>query len=138
MTQQPLEDKYSSSRDVAAANRLVDHWPVYVALLPAILASAAITVAALSAGPSWSNRISPILDGMKAMRADSDGYVVGLAKLGIIKIPGYEPPPLAGISVVAQPGEVGRVKPQTSCHRAAVAASIFGTHPTSAPPCTPE
>src|SRR6266700_5571695 len=49
MTQQPPEDKYSSSRDVAAANRLVDHWPVYVALLPAILASAAITVAALSA-----------------------------------------------------------------------------------------
>ena len=91
------------SRDSATEDRPGDHWLVYVALLPAVLALAAIVMTAVSAGPSWSNRISPILDGMKAMRADSDGYVVGLAKLGIIKIPGYEPPPLAGISVVAQP-----------------------------------
>jgi hypothetical protein len=38
-----------------------------------------------------------------AMHADPDGYVEELAKLGIAKIPGYEPPSVAGISTVAQP-----------------------------------
>ena len=35
-------------------------------------------------------------------------------------------------------GRRGTGKPQTSAQRAAVAASTFGTQPTSAPPCTPE
>jgi hypothetical protein len=103
MTQQPPEKKYGLSRDSAAEDRSVDHWLVYVALLPAVLASAAIVMTAVSAGPSWSNRISPILDAMNAMHADPDGYVEELAKLGIAKIPGYEPPSVAGISTVAQP-----------------------------------
>jgi hypothetical protein len=101
MTQQPPERSTAFRVIQPPEDCSVDHWLVYVALLPAILASAAIVMTAVSAGPSWSNRISPILDAMNAMHADPDGYVEELAKLGIAKIPGYEPPSVAGISTVA-------------------------------------
>ena len=42
------------------------------------------------------------------------------------------------ISAAVHPGVCGTGNPQTSDQRAAVFASTFGMHPTSAPPCTPE
>lgn len=70
-------------------NRLDDDWPVYVAFLPAVLASVAIGItAALALGTVGSWHLSPA-DAVKATPA-TDDYVEGLAKLGIAHLPRYE------------------------------------------------
>jgi hypothetical protein len=66
------------------------NWIVYAAFLPALITLAAIGVTAAMAGhnqPLWHAGTLTVI------RADADDYVQGLAKLGIAKLPGYEPPP---------------------------------------------
>jgi hypothetical protein len=73
--------------------RLTDDWPVYIAFLPAILASATIAITsaiAFGTASSWRQAIPPTED-VKATPA-ADDYVEGLAKLGIAKLPSYDSP----------------------------------------------
>jgi hypothetical protein len=68
-----------------------DDWLVYAALLPALLTLWAIGVTAAMA---WHNQaIWHAAATVSVIRGDADDYVQGLAKLGIAKLPGYEPPP---------------------------------------------
>src|SRR5713101_6360329 len=49
----------------------------------------------ITAAIAWHNQALWTAATRSAMRSDSDAdnYVRGLAKLGIVKLPGYEPPP---------------------------------------------
>jgi len=67
-----------------------DDWIVYAALLPAVLALAGIGVTSAIA---WHNQALWNVTALSAIRGDADDYVQGLAKRGIVKLPGYEPPP---------------------------------------------
>ena len=65
-------------------------WIVYVALLPALLVLAGIGVTAAMGWDTQALRNTAILS---AMPDNADHYVEGLAKLGIVELPGYERPP---------------------------------------------
>src|SRR5260370_38249810 len=74
--------------------RLADDWPVYVAFLPAVLASAAIGItAAFALGTVGSWHRSPAdAAGVKATTGPDD-YVDGVARMGIAHRPRYAPSP---------------------------------------------
>jgi TRAP-type uncharacterized transport system fused permease subunit len=67
-----------------------DDWIVYAAFVPALLTLVGIgvTVAIAAHNQALWNAAT-----LSAVRADADDYVQGLAKRGIITLPGYEPPP---------------------------------------------
>src|SRR5215471_20068970 len=65
-------------------------WIVYVALLPALLVLAGIGV---TAAMGWDTQALRNTATLSAMPGNADHYVEGLAKLGIVKLPGYERPP---------------------------------------------
>ena len=69
-----------------------DDWIVYAALLPALLT---VTGIGVTAALAWHNQALWHAATLSAIRSESDAddYVLGLAKRGIIKLPGYEPPP---------------------------------------------
>jgi hypothetical protein len=95
MVQQVPKGRPGGSPSRRPENRLADDWPVYIAFLPALLASGAIGITAaiaLGTAGSWTQTQSMASDaaGMKATPA-TDNYVEGLAKLGIAKIPHHEP-----------------------------------------------
>jgi len=74
-------------------NRFANDWLVYLALLPAVLASIAIGITAavtLGTASSWHHPTSQAA-GLKVTPPQTDDYVGGLAKIGIAKIPGYDP-----------------------------------------------
>jgi hypothetical protein len=68
-----------------------DDWIVYAAFLPALLTVAGIGATAAIA---WRNQALWNAVTLSAFRADTDDYVQGLARRGIVKLPGYEPPPV--------------------------------------------
>jgi hypothetical protein len=85
----------SKSRHGGSPARRGEHWadwPVYVAFLPAALASAAIGITAaiaLGTAGSWPQKLS---DGAGVKAApQADDYVEGLARLGIATLPHQEP-----------------------------------------------
>jgi hypothetical protein len=63
-----------------------DDWPLYVAVLPALL-----TLVAFGATAAFAWHVETVVN--TATATATDDYVQGLAKLGIAKLPGYEPPP---------------------------------------------
>jgi len=63
---------------------------VYVALLPALLVLASIGV---TAAMGWDTQALRNTATLSAMPGNADHYVEGLAKLGIVELPGYERPP---------------------------------------------
>src|SRR5262249_52706883 len=65
-------------------------WIVYVALLPALLVLASIGV---TAAMGWDTQALRNTATLSAMPGNADHYVEGLAKLGIVELPGYERPP---------------------------------------------
>jgi hypothetical protein len=69
-----------------------DNWIVHAALLPALLTLAGIGATTAIA---WHNQTLWDPATLSAIRIDSDGddYVQGLAKLGIVQLPGYHPHP---------------------------------------------
>jgi hypothetical protein len=67
-----------------------DDWLVYAAFLPGLLTLAAIGVTAAIA---WHSQTLWNVAAASPIRGDADDYVQGLAKRGIAKLPGYEPPP---------------------------------------------
>jgi hypothetical protein len=67
-------------------SRQSKEWLVCTAVLPAILLLASL-------GVIWPD--APHRDSKTVFDAD---YVVGLAKLGIAKLPGYQPPPAVAIT----------------------------------------
>jgi hypothetical protein len=107
--------RHGASHGKRAENRPADDWLVYIALLPAIVASAAIAITsaiALGTASSWHSAI-PAAGDLKATPA-TDNYVEGLAKLGIAKLPTYEP---AG---VLHSGSRGDALPMTQLARGCV------------------
>jgi hypothetical protein len=83
----------AGSPDRQPKHRIADDWPVYVAVLPAILASAAIGITAaiaLGTASSWNQSAAPDAADLKAA-SEADDYVKGLAKLGIATIPHSQP-----------------------------------------------
>jgi hypothetical protein len=69
-----------------------DNWIVHAALLPALLTLAGIGATTAIA---WHNQTLWDPATLSTIRIDSDGddYVQGLAKLGIVQLPGYHPQP---------------------------------------------
>src|ERR1700694_2329563 len=75
-----------------AENRPADDWPIYLAFLPAVLASAAIGItAAIALGTASPWHQSPADAADVNATAAADDYVEGLARLGIASIPHHEP-----------------------------------------------
>jgi hypothetical protein len=116
MVREASKRKHGGSPGRSIENRLSDDWPVYVALLPAVLASAAIGITAaiaLGTASSWHQRPADGA-GVKAALA-TDDYVEGLARLGIANLPGYEPS-----AVVHHSGPGGGPLPLTHLARGCV------------------
>ncbi len=116
MVREASKRKHGGSPSRSIENRLSDDWPVYVALLPAVLASAAIGITAaiaLGTASSWHQRPADAA-GLKAA-PEADDYVEGLARLGIAKLPGYEPS-----AVVHHSGPGGGPLPLTHLARGCV------------------
>jgi hypothetical protein len=116
MVQPVPKRRHGGSPGPRVEDRLTDDWPLYVALLPAALASAAIgltAVIALGTASSWPRPMTPGAAGVKATPA-TDNYVEGLAKLGIAKIPHYDP------STVVHSGSRGGPLPLTQLARGCV------------------
>jgi hypothetical protein len=116
MVQQVPKRRHGGSPGPRVEDRLTDDWPLYVALLPAALASAAIgitAVIALGTASSWHQRMTPDAAGVKAA-PEVDDYVEGLAKLGIARIPHYDP------STVVHSGSRGGPLPLTQLARGCV------------------
>jgi hypothetical protein len=114
MARQRSKYRHGGSPGGPVEHRLPD-WPVYVALLPAVLASTAIgiTVAmTLGTAHSW-HPGGANSAGMKIMPGGDD-YVEGLAKLGIAKLPNYPP------AAVVQSGPGGGPLPLTQLARGCV------------------
>ncbi len=86
-----------------------DEWIVYAAVLPALLALAGVGGVAAMA---WYGQRPRHATAASVVCTASDGYVEGLAKRGIAKLPGYEVWPADELSTAA----------------AAVAASELRTH----------
>jgi hypothetical protein len=92
MVRKVSKRRHGGSPGRRIGNRLADDWPVYVAFLPAVLASAAIGItAAFALGTVGSWHQSPAdAAGVKAT-TEADDYVEGLARMGIAHLPRYEP-----------------------------------------------
>jgi hypothetical protein len=106
MVRQVPGRRHAGSPDPHPENRLPDDWLVYVAFLPAILASAAIGITAaiaLGTASSWNQSAASDAAGLKAA-AEADDYVEGLAKLGIATIP--HPQPSAAVHSGARGGRL--------------------------------
>ena len=69
-----------------------DDWIVYAALLPALLT---VTGIGVTAALAWHNQALWHAATLSAIQGDADDYIQGLARRGIVKLPGYEPPPAA-------------------------------------------
>ena len=88
MTRQYLEHKRGASRWRAYKLR-ADDWPLFLALLPAVLTSAAITITvamafcSTSSWPDW----MPSHVAEKPMSEIDDDYVEGLVRRGLAKFP---------------------------------------------------
>jgi hypothetical protein len=65
-------------------------WLIYVALVPAVLTLAGLGV---TAAVAWHNQTLWTAAAPSAVPSDSDDYVQGLAKRGIMELPGYETSP---------------------------------------------
>jgi hypothetical protein len=66
-----------------------DDWVVWIALLPALLTLSALGITAAMA---WQNQAVWHAVTVSAIPDDGDGYVRGLAKLGITNLPGLQHP----------------------------------------------
>jgi len=107
--------RHGASGDRGAGHRLADDWPVYVALLPAIIASGAIAITAaiaLGTASAW-HPGTPQVGDLKATPA-ADDYVEGLARLGIATLPSYEP------SAVVHSGSRGGALPLSQLTRGCI------------------
>jgi len=67
-----------------------DEWVIYAAFLPTLLTLVAIGSTAATA---WRAQTPWHVPAVSAVCAEPDGYVEGLAKRGIVKLPGYEDAP---------------------------------------------
>jgi hypothetical protein len=77
--------------------RLPKNWPIYAALLAGLLILVDIGVTTATAILSAADAHPANRDNHFDRDFDLD-YVQGLAKRGIVKLPGYEPPPVAPIA----------------------------------------
>src|SRR6266699_2730568 len=75
-----------------------DDWIVYTVLLPALLALEGVGGVAARA---WHTQTPWHVTAASPICAPSDGYVEGLAKRGIAKLPGYEVSPADELSTAA-------------------------------------
>jgi hypothetical protein len=91
MVRQVSKRRHGGSPARRGKHWAADDWPVYIAFLPAALASAAIAItAAIALGTAGSWPQKPDAAGLKAT-PQADDYVEGLARLGIAKLPRQEP-----------------------------------------------
>jgi hypothetical protein len=71
---------------------------IYAAFLPALFTLLGIGV---SAAMAWLAQMPWHIPAVSAVCASADDYVQGLAKRGIVKMPGYEFPPFEELSTPA-------------------------------------
>jgi hypothetical protein len=115
MVRKASKRRHGGSPGRRVENRLADDWPIYLAFLPAILASAAIGITAaiaLGTASPWHRSPADAADVEAAVAADD--YVEGLARLGIASIPRHEP------SAVGHSGSRGGPLPLTQLARGCV------------------
>jgi hypothetical protein len=86
-----------------------DDWIVYTALLPALLALGGV------AARVWHTQTPWHVTAASAICAPSDGYVEGLAKRGIAKLPGYEVSPADELSTAAAAVAASELRAHHAC-----------------------
>jgi hypothetical protein len=86
MAKQSSEGRYGGMPDRTAASRVTDDWPVYVAFLPDVVIGIAAAID-FGTATSCAERGSSSAASAKSIPGDADGYVEGLARLGIATIP---------------------------------------------------
>ena len=69
---------------------IYDDWVVWIALLPGVLTLSALGI---SLAMAWHNHAGWHAVIVSTIPEDGNGYVQGLAKLGIANLPGHQPPP---------------------------------------------
>jgi hypothetical protein len=90
-----------------AESRLSDDWPLYVALLPGIISIAAAIF--LASATSWHSRLLSSVASAGETNGEADGYVEGLARLGIAQLPGDDRQPVTSFGPRGGPGPVAQV-----------------------------
>ena len=75
-----------------------DEWVIYAAFLPGLFTLLGIGI---SAAMAWLAQTPWHIPAVIAVCASADDYVQGLAKRGIVKMPGYEFPPFEELSTPA-------------------------------------
>jgi len=89
-----------------------DDWIVYAALLPALLALGGVGGVAARA---WHTQTPWHVTAASPICAQSDGYVEGLAKRGIAKLPGYEVSPADELSTAAAAVAASELRAHHAC-----------------------
>jgi hypothetical protein len=92
MAERTSDAKHGGFPGQRAENRLADDWPIYVAFMPAVVIGIAAAICFSTA--SLHDRTLSNAAGVRSTQGDTDNYVEGLARLGIAKLPGYDPPPI--------------------------------------------
>jgi len=87
MIRKASKRRHGGSPGRRVENRLADDWPIYLAFLPAVVASAAIGItAAIALGTASPWHLSTADAADVNATAAADDYVEGLARLGIATI----------------------------------------------------
>jgi hypothetical protein len=81
-----------------ARSLIKDEWVVYAAFLPALVTAAGV---AITAAMAWHAQAPWHVPAASQVCASADDYVQGLAKHGIVRLPGYEVAPPDELSTVA-------------------------------------
>src|SRR5215471_20378914 len=97
---------------------------VYVALLPALLVLASIGV---TAAMGWDTQALRNTATLSTMPGNADHYVEGLAKLGIVELPGYGRPP--ALPSYEPPPDAIAISPPRALHGGRQLVSPGGTPP---------
>ena len=89
-----------------------DEWVIYSAFLPALLTLVGIGA---SAAMAWHAQTPWHIPAVSEVCAGADDYVQGLAKRGIVKLPGYGFPPFEELSTPAAVAAAAKLRARHIC-----------------------
>jgi hypothetical protein len=89
-----------------------DEWIVYAAFLPALLILGAVGA---TAAVAWHAGVPWHTPAVREVCTGTDDYVQGLAKRGIVNLPGYDVPPAKELSIPAAAIAAAELRAHYAC-----------------------